>query len=62
MNGLLQVIRRERQNYPSESALARALGVPQRTLNDILAGRRRIGLVTLQKILERRPEWLRYVN
>jgi len=62
MDVIISMLRNERDHYPSESAMARAFGIPQQTMNDILSGNSGIGTKTLVKILGIRPEWVLLLN
>lgn len=46
----------------SVAAMARELGLPQRTLANVLDGDRGIGGRTLTRIMQARPEWWSLLN
>jgi len=58
---IVTLLHQERNQFDSQRAMAVALGIPQQTLSDILAGKTGLGLKTLTRVLCARPEWARFL-
>ena len=46
----------------SQTEMARELGINQQTLNRIIRGEHRMGLVTAERVFAKRPQWRELIN